>query len=279
MNAQLSLPITASATPTTRAGGARALRVMGAIWLTVALLGQGLFAVYVAVFYGAAAWQGRPDLWNRVLPKGFVAGETALNLVLAAHLAFAVIVIVGGIVQLIPRVRRVAPKLHRWNGRVYLLLSMAAALGGALLILGRGAAGDVWQHLGTLSNAAVIVVCAVMAWRFARARNYDSHRRWALRVFLAVSGVWFFRVGLMAWIVIHQGPVGFDPKTFTGPFLTFLAFAQYMVPLAVLELYFRALDRGGSGTRAAMSVGLGLATLLTLTGIGAASAFMWLPRL
>ncbi len=30
-----------------------------------------------------------------------------------------------------------------------------------------------------------------------------------------------------------------DPKTFSGPFVTVLAFAQWMVPLLVAELYFK----------------------------------------
>ena len=37
-----------------------------------------------------------------------------------------------------------------------------------------------------------------------------------------MNGVWFFWLGLLLWLMIHQQPVGFDPKTFTGPFLTFL---------------------------------------------------------
>jgi hypothetical protein len=114
--------------------------------------------------------------------------------------------------------------------------------------------------------------------RAARARRYDVHRRWALRLFLAVGGVWFFRIGLMAWIVANQGPAGFDPKTFSGPFLSFLAFAQYLVPLALLELYFRA-QRGSARVQLAMAFGLGAATLVMAGGIAAAGAILWLPRL
>ncbi len=38
-----------------------------------------------------------------------------------------------------------------------------------------------------------------MALRYALARNIDAHKRWAVRTFIVVSGVWFFRVGLMLW--------------------------------------------------------------------------------
>ncbi|QXP44925.1 hypothetical protein FM038_25960 [Shewanella eurypsychrophilus] len=65
---------------------------------------------------------------------------------------------------------------------------------------------------------------------------------WAIRLFIVMGGVWFFRIGLMLWLMIHQAPVGFDPKTFEGPFLSFLGFAQYLIPLAVAQLYFAASD-------------------------------------
>ena len=80
-----------------------------AFWFSVAVLGQLLFAVYVAGFYGRAAVQGRPEIWNQVLPHGYVAGDTFLNLVLGLHLLFAVVVTVGGTLQLIPQIRRNTP--------------------------------------------------------------------------------------------------------------------------------------------------------------------------
>jgi len=115
--------------------------------------------------------------------------------------------------------------------------------------------------------------------RHAMDRRFALHRRWALRLFLAVSGVWFFRIGLTFWILLNQGPAGFDPETFTGPALTTLAFAQYLLPLAVLQLYFHAQDRGGSRGRTAMAASLFAATLLTAAGIFAASMMLWLPHL
>ena len=257
----------------------RALNAAAASWFVVAVMGQLLFVVYVAGFYGRAAVQGRFTDWNKVLPHGYVAGDTFGNLIVSMHLMFATIVIVGGALQLVPTVRRLAPTFHRWNGRVYLSSALVMSVGGLIMVWTRGGVGDLSQHIAISINALLIIGFAGMALRYALARRFDVHRRWALRLFLAVSGVWFFRIGLMFWIVVNQGPVGFDPKTFQGPFLTFLAFAQYLLPLAVLELYFRVQASGGARTRFAMTAGLGAATLVTATGIGAASMIMWLPRL
>ena len=72
----------------------------------------------------------------------------------------------------------------------------------------RGTAGGDAMRVGISINGVLILIAAVMAWRHAAARRIDRHRRWAMATFLLVSGVWFFRVGLLAWIMINQGPVG-----------------------------------------------------------------------
>jgi len=248
-------------------------------WLGVAALGQLMFAAYVLAFYGRAATLGQWEQWRDVTPRGHVPGEPLGNLVFGAHLVFTVVVVFGGLIQLVPALRRRAPMLHRWNGRLYLLSALALALGGIVMLTTRGTVGGLWQQVGTAANGVVIAVCAALAWHHARARRVAVHRRWALRLFLAVSGVWFFRVGLMAWLLMHRAPVGFDPATFSGPFLTFLAFAQFVLPLAVLELVFRAQASARPGLRIGTSVLVFGLTLLMAVGIVGASMTMWLPHM
>jgi hypothetical protein len=246
--------------------------------MTVAVLGQLMLAFYVVVFYGSAALRGRPQDWNRVLAHGYVPGDVFLNAVLALHLLFVVVIIVGGGLQLVPSLRRRWPVFHRWNGRVYLLSAAVLSVGGLIMVWVRGTVGDLTQHLGVSLNALLILAFSVMTWRAGARRAIDAHRRWALRLFLAVSGVWFFRIGLSLWLAVNRGPLGFDPDRFAGPFLSFLAFAQYLLPLAVLELYFRAQD-SGPRRQLAMAGGLSVLTLMTTAGITAAALMLWLPRL
>jgi hypothetical protein len=247
-------------------------------WFVVAALGQLIFAYYIAVLYGMSALRGDWATWNKVMPRGWNAGDTVGNIAIAVHLLFALILTVGGMLQIVPQLRNRMPAFHRWNGRLYLLSGIAAALGGTYLIWVRGAVGDTSQHLATSLNAILIICFAVMAWRYARARDFATHRRWALRLFLVMSGVWFFRVGLMLWLLIHQAPVGFDGKTFTGPFLTALAFGQTLLPLLILELYFYAQKRAGVRGRVAMTGLLVVLTLATAGGIAGATMMLWLPR-
>ena len=268
----------AFAMPTTRHAAARTLAAMATTWYVVAALGQLLFVAYVVGFYGGHALRGDTAAWNQVLTHGIVAGDTAGNFVVVVHLAFAALLTVSGLLQPVPFVRRVAPTLHRWNGRFYVIAVSLVAVAGLVMVWTRGAAGALSQDIAININAFLILIFAWLAVREARARRFDAHRRWALRQFLVVSGVWFFRLMLPLWIVVNQGPVGFDPQTFQGPAITTISFADYLLPLAMLELYFHA-QRAGARMKVAMAVGLGALTLLTAAGIACAAMILWLPKL
>lgn len=256
-----------------------ALHASAAAWFVAAAAGQLLFALYIVGFYWRTAVQGKPEAWNAVLSPGYVAGDTTGNLVLASHLLFAIAVTAGGMLQLVPRLRQACPRVHRWNGRVFVVSSIVASAGGLVMVWTRDTGGDLSQHLGISLLALLVLAFAGMAWREARARRFDAHRRWALRLFLAANGGWFFRVGLMAWLIANRGPVGFDPKTFTGPALTILSFADYLLPLAVLEAYLRLQRDGAPSARLAMAATLGVLTLAMGGGIAAAAVALWWPHL
>jgi tetratricopeptide (TPR) repeat protein len=255
-----------------------ALKGAVGFWFGVTVIGQLVFAFTVASFYGIAAMRGTsPRAWSGHITHGYVPGDTMGNLSVATHLASAVIVILAGLLQLIPQIRDRAPSFHRWNGRLYIVTAFAISLAGLYMIWVRGSVGDLPQHLGSALMAVLIMLCAAMALRYAMARDFKTHRRWALRLYLVVSASLFIRAGIFLSLVVHRGPFGFDPTTFTGPFLTFISFAQYLVPLAILELYFRAQDRGGAPGRFAMATVLVVLTVALGAGIFAVTAVGFLP--
>lgn len=256
-----------------------ALKNAARFWFVAAAVGQLIFVVYLLAHYGASGIQGDFMAWNKVVAKAYVPGNTVSNLAFGAHVLLAVVIFLGGLLQLVPQVRSRAPRFHRWNGRVYVVGAMATSLAGLYMVWFKGIQGDLSQHIGITLNAVLIIAFAGVAIYHARARRLVAHRRWALRLFLVVSSVWFFRVAFALWLLIYQRPVGFDPKTFTGPFITFLSFANYLVPLIVLELYLRAQDRGGAVARIGMAAGLVALTLAMAAGIFAATMMFWLPRI
>ena len=81
------------------------------------------------------------------------------------------------------------------------------------------------------------------------------------------------------WLLVNQRPVGFSPGSFTGPFLSFLAYAQFLLPLAVLELYFYAKERATLIGQWSTAVIMLVLTVATGVGIAGAGMGMWLPRL
>ncbi|MBL8311870.1 MAG: DUF2306 domain-containing protein [Burkholderiales bacterium] len=258
---------------------ANALARAGQSWFIVAAAGQLIFAWYMAALYGMSALRGDWATWNKVMPRGWNEGDTVGNVAIFVHLLLALIVTLAGLAQLVPAIRRAAPRVHRWTGRIYIASAFGIAFGSMYLMWVRGAVGDVSQHIGSTLNAILLVAIAVVALRHARSRDLALHRQWALRLFMVMNGVWFFRLGLLLWLMIHQQPVGFDAKTFTGPFLTFLVFAQTLVPLAALELYFRA-QRSDVARRKWMAAAvIAVLTVVTAGGIVGATMGLWLPRL
>jgi hypothetical protein len=258
---------------------ARALKAAATSWFVVAALGQAMFAFYAIGAYGRANVLGRFEQWNKVLPRGhgYIAGDTPGNLALGLHLSLVAVVMLGGPLQVIPALRARWPAFHRWTGRLYLASVLIMSVGGLFLNLTREPIGTATQNVATRINAVLILVFAAMALHHARARRIDAHRRWALRLFLAASGVWFIRIGWWLWVVVAKG-LGHDPNGVDGLF-TVMNFGQFLAPLGVLELYMRARDRGGPRRRFAMAATLAALTLATAAGVVAVTMQRWLPRI
>jgi uncharacterized membrane protein len=258
----------------------KALKAAAAFWFVVTVAGQLLFALSIASLYGLTAARGNWPAWNGNMLHGYAQGYRFGNTMVTVHLASAVIIILSGAIQLVPQVRRHAPAFHRWNGRVYILTAFTVSLAGLYMLWFRGAIGGFPQHLAQSVDGVLIMTFAVIALRYALARDFAAHRRWALRLYLVVSASLFIRAaGILVALAPLSGPFGFDPVKVQGPFITELAYAQYLVPLAILELYFRTQSRRGAARRIAMAVVLFACTLALGAGIAAASASNFLPRI
>jgi uncharacterized membrane protein len=239
-----------------------------------------MFLLYLIGSYGRSTMAGDLAAWARFGANGWVAGDRVGNASLAVHVLVAAIVLVTGALQLLPVLRTRAPAVHRWSGRVYLSACFVGAASGLTLVWGRGTVGDLAQHVAISINALLLSGCAIMAWRTARARQFAAHRDWALRAYLVAGGVFYFRLLLALWLIVWRRPVGFDPATFTGPFLTVLAFAVYVfAPLLCYEGYRRALRREHRVTVAGMAAATWVLTLISAAGVVAATVVLWVPKL
>lgn len=275
----------------TRAAGA-ALRAVAYLWFLAAVIGQWIFVYYIVSFYGGSAVQGDMEAWNKIIPHAYIAGATAGNIAIAAHLFLAAIIIVGGPLQLMlgaiitaggplrtPLIQTSARYFHHWNGRLYIPTVIVASLTGLYMIWIRGTAGGFIQHVGLSLDGVFIIIFAVIALRYAIARKIATHRRWALRLFMVVSGVWFIRVGWGLWFFLSSGPLGEVLEGYQGSFSIFQSFASYLLPLGVLELYLHVQDHGDALGKFVMAGGLIVLTVLMSAGIIMATRVMWLPLL
>ncbi|MEO1243270.1 MAG: DUF2306 domain-containing protein [Pseudomonadota bacterium] len=237
-----------------------ALDVAAGLWFVSMLAGQAVFLYYILAFYAQPTLTGNFAAWgaNPFLEKGFIDGDASGNLAFAAHVMVAALVTFFGMLQLVPQIRARALPFHRWNGRIFLTAAMIASLSGFYMVWARGEIGDMTNALAISLNGALIVTFAALALKTVLARDIDSHRRWAMRTLLAANGVFFLRLGVFSFIVITQQNISaFQFHIFQ--------FASFLLPLAVLELYFRA---RANGALAKLSMAIGLVGCAAYTGAG-----------
>ena len=257
----------------------RLLAFSGALWFLVAAIGQWIFVYYIAANYiPVLAVDGLPGMDKTAVPDGYVEGDLVGNLAIVFHVLVAMIIIGGGTFQLTPQIRNRFPKFHRYLGRTYVVCAVLTSFAGLHLVWTRGVPGGLLAHYAISLDAILIILFAGIAVYFAVNRKFDQHRRWAMRLFIVSSAVWFFRIGLMFWF-LATGGIGIDPETFSGPFITFIYFGQMIIPLFLLQIYFWAQDTGSAVGKVMTSLLIVVVTFATAAGIFAATMGMWLPRM
>ena len=246
-------------------------------WFVAALAGQWVFAAYILWVLARPLLLDDGAAVNRTsLITGHVEGDTLGNASLLAHVLAAAVLNLVGLLQLVPALRRRYPGWHRVMGRAFMTLALVGVATGLYMTWLRGSRLSDVSAVAISLNGVLIVLAVFMAWRLALQRRFDEHRRWAIRTFLLVSGVWTLRLGLMAWILLNQGPRG-NTAQLDGPFDVFWVFGCYLIPLAVAELYFRA-ERAGPIAQRVAAIVMALCAALTTLGAAASFALMWLPH-
>lgn len=256
----------------------RLLQRSAVAWFVAATLGQWLFVAFIVLFFGGhgllgdpAALDAKPNL------VGYVSGDHFGNAQFIGHALIGGLITFAGTWQLIPALRRRWPRLHRWNGRLFVLGAVVATLSGMFLTWTRGAQIGPGSNLSITLNGLLILAFAALALRSALRRDFTTHRRHALRLWLLVNGVWFLRIGIML-AGLTLAPLGIQLNA-SGAVFTAISFASWLLPLGVLELYLRAQRSPRSGFQYATAALLAVMALLTLIGSGAAGMLMWWPYL
>ena len=259
-----------------RAVAEKWLRRSAQFWYAIALAGQVAFTAYILGFYSHRTLVGDFAGWNdKPAVVGYLEGDALGNFMFITHVFGATIIALGGMLQLLPYIRKKWPLVHRWIGRSFMVMALLMATGGIMMTWLRGDVASVTGAIAMTVDGCLIVAFAVIAWRLAAARKFQAHARWALRTFMVANGVWFLRLMSMAWS-LATGGWGMTGGL-SAPAFVAMQFACYLVPLALLELYFFAQGSASGLTKRWVAGTVGFATLLMAVGVGGAQLFMWAP--
>jgi uncharacterized membrane protein len=124
---------------------------------------------------------------------------------IGAHFLAGSILVLLGPVQLIGRLRRRTPRLHRWLGRIYVVSAAASGVGGlALFIVRQSTIGGTLMDVGFGIYGVLMVLSAIMSYFHARAGRYHLHRAWAIRLFALTIGSLLYRMEYGAWFLLTR---------------------------------------------------------------------------
>lgn len=256
--------------------GSAALRRAAILLVAASWLSAALFGTYILAFYGGTAAGGAPDRWNESLPRLHEAATPFATLAIGAHFVTGGILLLLGPVQLIAAIRARIPALHRWLGRLYVAAAAIAGLGGLGFILAKGTVGGTAMDLGFGLYGALMVLCAARAFTNARARRFEVHRAWAIRLFALAIGSWLYRMEYGFWFLCF-GTAGHAPD-FRGAFDMVMDFAFYLPNLAVAEAFIRARSADAApALRIGALVALLAASAFILLATWQFATKMWLP--
>ena len=215
---------------------------IGRLFGFATLAGTGAFGCYIALRATGATFKNFEQWRNLVagLPMPSVSDWIA-NLGIGLHFVMGSVLVLAWPILLSARVRTRHRKVHRWTGRVYVSAGFLAGAGGLSFILTHGTFSRAAAVAFSLWGA-VMMLSSVMAYLYARARRFDRHRAWAIRLFAMVLGSWLFDIEIQAW-TNWAGGIGMNADGASGPFDLAMLVLFFVPNLLVAEFFIRNLHR------------------------------------
>lgn len=236
-----------------------ALRWSAIALVTVVWISSAIFGVYIIAFFGGAIPAGTLEQWNASLPNLYHAETPVASAGIGLHFFAGATLLLLGPIQLIGQVRRQAPAVHHWIGRIYALAAFLAGVGGLAFIFAKGTVGGWMMNVAFAAYGALMILAAVQTVRHAMARRIDVHRAWAIRLFALAIGSWLYRICYGLFFAIMGPEDGGHTTDFVGWFDYVMDWAFFVPPLIIAELFIRARRNGASTAgRLSASVALGL---------------------
>ena len=190
------------------------------VWFLIMLLSVGVGGY--ALFHAATGFAYLPLTNPMFDPWG-----------LRVHVAASGVAMLLGAFQFFKPLRRKAPSLHRWTGRVYILACVVGGLAGGVIALS-STAGPI-AGWGFFTLAVLWVPFTLMAWVSAMRRDFNSHERWMIRSFALTFAAVTLRIYLPIASIMNHG--------FPLDAYRIIAWAAWVPNLIVAELLIATLRK------------------------------------
>jgi uncharacterized membrane protein len=146
------------------------------------------------------------------------------------HIVFGPVVLVNGLILLSESVRRHARSLHRWLGRIQVVVLLMFVLPSGV-VMARHAFGGWPAGLSFLAISAATAACAIAGVVAARRRQYEQHRRWMLRTYVLLCSAVALR--------LMSGAAGLAGVPSPEDAYIIAAWGSWLIPLAGYEFVER----------------------------------------
>ncbi|WP_158966756.1 DUF2306 domain-containing protein [Chachezhania sediminis] len=165
----------------------------------------------------------------------------ASNLAMFLHMGLGAALTLLVPLQTLGAIRRRWPAVHRTIGWIVAPLALVTSVAGLSYILVRGTVGGPLMNLGFGLYGVLLAFCAVQTLRFARARDLQAHRAWAIRLILLALGSWLYRLHYTLWYIFTGGL--WSAPDFSGAFDKIQLFAFYLPYLLLAQILIRRRPR------------------------------------
>ena len=223
--------------PSTALPAQTVYRWTGRLFYGAALLGLATFGTYILLRATGLTFQNFQQ-WKALLPGGSIrsSADWIAGIGIGMHYFMGAVLVLAWPILFSARVRMRHRLVHRWTGRVYVTAGLLAGVGGLSFILARHDGGA--PHIAFAIWGSVMMLSAALAYWHARAKRFDLHRAWAIRLFAMVLGSWIFDLEYRAW-EDFAGGVGIGKAGVPGLFDHAINYLFFVPNLLVAEFFIR----------------------------------------
>ncbi|CAG8573600.1 6631_t:CDS:2 [Ambispora gerdemannii] len=155
-------------------------------WVILVLLGLG-FSLYIIKKFLSHPYHK----WKSIENFG-ATGYGAFFIGL--HWVGGILVNVLITLQFLPVIRQRAAKFHIYSGRLIILGSICASIGGLFYVFTRGTVGGIQMSVSFSIYGFLFLFSALLTFYYARKRDFDRHKRWAVRTLALAIGSGLYRI-------------------------------------------------------------------------------------